>query len=170
MPIGHIWTRIWYVGIYDQQWKDFTQALTENRIVCRSQRRGGGLEPAVADVPEVLLVDPAEKSNAYSKTQRSMKQRSNEHGNQDVLHPSQAICSIKKMKLAEIKYSPVLLARAWSFDRGGADDDEGVGVGRGGWDELPKDIGSTTRSESCLASNSYNQFSNLVKTWHIFLI
>jgi hypothetical protein len=43
---------------------DFTQALTENRIVCRSQCRGFGLGPVVADVPEVLLVDPGEKSNA----------------------------------------------------------------------------------------------------------
>lgn len=35
-----------------------TQALTENCIVCRSQRTEVALEPAVAEVPEVL-VDPA---------------------------------------------------------------------------------------------------------------
>ena len=45
--------------------------MTENRTVCRAQRKGVGLGlgPAVVDVPEVLLVDPAEKPNTYSKTQ-----------------------------------------------------------------------------------------------------
>lgn len=36
-----------------------THALTENWIVCRSQRKGVGLASALADVPEVLAVDPA---------------------------------------------------------------------------------------------------------------
>ena len=35
-----------------------TQALTENRIICRSHCREVGPEPAVVDVPEVLSVDP----------------------------------------------------------------------------------------------------------------
>jgi hypothetical protein len=36
-----------------------TQALIENCMVCRSQRTGLGFWPAVADGPEVLVVDPA---------------------------------------------------------------------------------------------------------------
>lgn len=62
-----------------KQWKDLTQALTENRIVCLSQRRGAGLGPAeVADVPEVLLVDPAEQCKTYVKSQHTTQQRTNE--------------------------------------------------------------------------------------------
>lgn len=47
--------------IYAYEWvRDYcTQALTENCMVCRSQRTEVALEPAVADVPEVLVVDPA---------------------------------------------------------------------------------------------------------------
>jgi len=61
-------------------WKNLTQALTENRIVCLSQRKGVGLGPAaVADVPEVLLVDPAEKSKTYVKSQHTVQQRTNEY-------------------------------------------------------------------------------------------
>lgn len=38
--------------------KGDTQALTENCIVCRSQRREAEFEPAAADAPEFLVVEP----------------------------------------------------------------------------------------------------------------
>lgn len=76
---------MWYHNSHIQM--GHTQALTENRTVCRSQRKGAaGLGPAVVDVPEALLVDPAEKSNTYSKAQAGMQQRTNKYNYQDMLH------------------------------------------------------------------------------------
>lgn len=48
-----------FVAIQKTWYKLPTHALTENWIVCRSQRKGVGLASALADVPEVLDVDPA---------------------------------------------------------------------------------------------------------------
>lgn len=49
-----------FTRIYMHAWvRNYcTQALTENCIVCRSQRTEVAFEPALPDLPEDLVVDP----------------------------------------------------------------------------------------------------------------